>query len=230
MKIQPPHEEHHFSNRTGWIRAGVLGANDGLISISGLVIGVAATGASHETLLLATLSALIAGALSMAAGEFISVGAQSDIEKYDIKREEDSLRENPDEELAELKQMYTAKGLEPDLAEKVAVQLTKNNALHAHLMEELGFTEVARAKQLQAALVSLLAFLTGGGVPTLVAWFAEGSIQAFVLPATLVGLAVLGFVSARLGGVPALRSVLRVVIVGIVVLYVSDFLGGLANF
>jgi VIT1/CCC1 family predicted Fe2+/Mn2+ transporter len=220
------HEEHHFSNRLGWIRAAVMGANDGIISMSGLVMGLAATQISKENLILSSISALFAGAFSMWAGEYISVSSQADSEKSDIQREMQSLEENPREEFLELVDAYKEKGLSDKLSHEVAKELTEKDALKAHLLEELNYDDEYKAAPWQAAFVSFFSFLIGGAVPTLVAIFID-KITLWSYPITLIALIILGYSSARLGGVTPLKGILRITIVGMGILALTNFLGSL---
>lgn len=203
-----------------------MGANDGIISMAGLVVGLTSTGTDKENIILGTVSALIAGAISMWAGEYISVSSQSDSEKEDIKREIKSLAENPKEELAELSQAYVEKGLSLELAQEVAKELTKHNALEAHLKEEINYEHDAKANPWQAAFVSFFAFMIGGGIPTIVIFFTD-NILAFVYPTTLLALSILGYFSSKMGGVPVLKPLLRIVSMGVFVLALTHYLGTL---
>lgn len=220
------HKEHHFSTNSSWLRAAVLGANDGIISMSGLVVGLTATGTETENVILGSVSALIAGAISMFAGEYISVSSQADSEKEDIKREKQSLLENPEEEFQELVQVYEEKGLSSKLAYEVATELTKTNPLKHHLKEEINYEEGDKANPLQAGFVSFTSFLIGGGMPTLLVIVTE-KVLVLIYPVTLIGLALLGYFSARTGGVPPLRPIFRITSVGIFVLLLTQFIGNL---
>ena len=162
MEIQTT--EKHYVNRSGWLRAGVLGANDGILSTASLIIGVAAASSTREPILLAGVAGLVAGALSMAAGEYVSVSSQTDIEQSDLAREKQELIDTPEEELMELKHIYENRGLAPETALEVAKQLTANDALKAHARDELGITKITEAKPLQAAVSSGVAFTLGGGL------------------------------------------------------------------
>ncbi|MDK3018173.1 VIT1/CCC1 transporter family protein [Pseudodonghicola flavimaris] len=205
------HSENHMVHRIGWLRAAVLGANDGIVSTSSLVVGVAAAGTGPGGVLLAGLAGLVAGAMSMAAGEYVSVSSQADAEQADLARERRELEEMPEEELEELTMIYVARGLDRDLAEQVARQLTDRDALGAHARDELGITDTVATNPIQAALVSALTFAMGAVVPLIVAVLAPpAQIGLFVVVATLVALAVLGSLGASAGGAGKRRGALRV--------------------
>ena len=165
--------ENHFVNRSNWLRAAILGANDGILSTASIIIGVAAAATTRESIVLAGIAGLVAGALSMAAGEYVSVSSQSDIETADLKREQQELDEYPEEELQELAKIYSNRGLTPELSLEVAKQLTQHNALEAHARDELGINDISQAKPLQAAFASGAAFIFGGILPIIVALYAE---------------------------------------------------------
>jgi VIT1/CCC1 family predicted Fe2+/Mn2+ transporter len=217
------HKEHHFSNRLSWLRAAVMGANDGIISMSGLVLGLASSSMDKGVVFLAALTGLIAGALSMGVGEYISVSSQSDSEKADIKREEKALSDSPKEEFKELVAAYEKKGLSSELATKVARELSDKDALKAHLSEELNYDEDYKAMPFQAGIVSLIAFFIGGGIPVSLALLSD-KISIYLYPTTILSLVLLGFVSAKLGGVAPLKSILRVTLLGLLVLFLSQFI------
>jgi vacuolar iron transporter family protein len=205
------HSEVHMVHRIGWLRAAVLGANDGIVSTSSLVVGVGAAGSGRTAILIAGLAGLVAGAMSMAAGEYVSVSSQADTEKADLVRETRELVETPEAELKELTQIYVDRGLDPDLAEKVAVQLTERDPLGTHARDELGITQTISSNPIQAAAVSALTFATGAVVPLIVALLAPpGQITIVVAAATLIALAVLGGLGASAGGAGVLRGVARV--------------------
>jgi len=168
MLMQP---EDHLINRSNWLRAAVLGANDGILSVASVAIGVAAASVTREPIVLASVAALVAGALSMAAGEYVSVSSQSDLEKADLERERQELKDTPEEELRELAAIYEDRGLRPDTALEVARQMTKHDALLAHARDEIGISDMTEADPLQAALASGAAFTVGGAMPVLVALF-----------------------------------------------------------
>ena len=224
------HTEPHLSHRSNWLRASVLGANDGLISTASLMTGMAAAQPDFQTLLLTGISALVGGAISMAAGEYVSVSSQSDTEKADLEIEQRELAQHPEAELAELTRIYCQRGLSPELAQQVAEQLTAHNALDAHLRDEIGLSETTSAHPLQAALASAGAFAAGAVIPLLVTLLLPNAI---LLPAlvvsTLLGLAGLGYVSATLGGAKPLPAVGRVVIWGMIALGVTGLIGKLVG-
>lgn len=216
----------HYINRVGWLRASVLGANDGILSTTSLVIGIAAATNERNTIILTALSGLIAGAMSMAAGEYISVSSQSDTEKADIEREKIELEEMPEAELEEVVKIYRNRGLSLTLAREVAVALTKHNALETHLHDELGMTDFVTARPLQAALASFASFIVGAILPLLVAVFAPlKQMIVFQYIFSLVFLALLGAVAARAGGNPAGKSVLRISFWGTVAMGVTAIVG-----
>lgn len=224
------HTEPHLSHRSNWLRASVLGANDGLISTASLMTGMAAAQPDFQTLLLTGISALVGGAISMAAGEYVSVSSQSDTEKADLEIERRELAQHPEAELAELTRIYCQRGLSPELAQQVAEQLTAHNALDAHLRDEIGLSETTSAHPLQAALASAGAFAVGAVIPLLVTLLLPNAI---LLPAlvvsTLLGLVGLGYVSATLGGAKPLPAVGRVVIWGMIALGVTGLIGKLVG-
>jgi len=207
----PRHRERHRTDRVGWLRAAVLGANDGIVSVAGLVVGVAASGASGSTILVTGVAGLVAGAMSMAAGEYVSVQSQADAEAAALAVETRELREMPDGELAELAQIYVKRGLDPVLARQVAQQLTAHDALASHMRDELGITEALRARPVQAALASAAAFTVGALLPIATTLLAPPDRVALVTTvATLAGLLVSGGLAARVGGAPVLRGAWRV--------------------
>ena len=205
------HRELHRTDRVGWLRAAVLGANDGIVSVAGLVVGVAASGATPSTILLTGVAGLVAGAMSRAAGEYVSVQSQADAEAAALALEKSELRDMPDSELAELTQIYVGRGLEPALARQVAEQLTARDALTAHMRDELGITEELRARPVQAALASAAAFTVGALLPIATTVLAPaGKVAMVTTAATLVGLLLSGGLAARVGGAPVLRGAWRV--------------------
>ncbi len=220
--------ESHYIHRIGWLRAGVLGANDGILSTTSIVIGVAAAAVDRHTLILAGLSGLIAGAMSMAAGEYISVSSQSDTEKADVKREKKELEEMPEEELIELARIYQEKGLSEKLSLQVAQELTEHDALEAHLRDELGITEVSKARPLQAAAASFASFTVGGALPLLVAifWTLDSMIYA-QYGFAIVFLLLLGLLAAKTGGAPKGKSILRIAFWGTLAMAAAAFVGHL---
>lgn len=222
------HHEHHHQERTGWLRAGVLGANDGLLSTAGLLSGVIAGQANHDQILLAGIAALLAGAFSMAAGEYVSVSSQADSQKAQIHIEAQEIRKNPELEQLELCRIYMARGLEESLARQVSHQLMQHDALAAHARDELGLTEVAAARPVQAALASAVSFISGALPPV---WIAALSPRRFALFAlfviTLMLLTVLGAVAARAGGSSARKGALRVLFWGATSLAATALIGHL---
>jgi len=222
------HIEVHRSDRVGWLRAAVLGANDGIVSVAGLVVGIAASGASASTVLATGIAGTVAGAMSMAAGEYVSVQSQADTEHADLAMEQRELREDPHSELEELVAIYHHRGLTLDLARQVAVQLTAHDALAAHARDELGITEELRARPLQAALASAGAFVSGAALPVLTALLApHDHVAQITTAATLVGLGVTGALAARAGGAPPLRGALRVMFWGALAMGAAALIGQL---
>jgi VIT1/CCC1 family predicted Fe2+/Mn2+ transporter len=226
----PAHGEVHRSQRVGWLRASVLGANDGIVSTAALILGVAAADTSRNVVLTAGVAALVSGALSMAVGEYVSVSTQRDTERADIATEERELANLPERELNELTAIYREKGLSPRLAREVAVELTSHDALGTHLVDELGITEVNRARPLLAAASSAGSFAMGAALPLLAAVLAPGSARmAVILVAALVALALLGTVAARLGGSRPLRPTARVVAGGAAAMAATMLVGSLVG-
>lgn len=226
--MKPIKVESHRYNRVGWMRAAVLGANDGIISTASLILGIAATSATHDEIIVAGIAALVAGSMSMAAGEYVSVSSQSDIESADIKKEKDELKTFPKEELLELTHIYINRGLEPALAEQVAKQLTEKNALKAHLRDELGIHEVNQARPLQAALVSALTFSVGAAFPLLIALLGgDEHLPIFVSIASLFFLTALGSTAAFLGGASLFKGGIRVLFWGALAMLVTSGIGSL---
>ena len=220
------HIEPHFSQRNNWLRASVLGANDGLISTASLLIGLAAARPDAGTILITGVAALVGGAVSMAAGEYVSVSSQADTEKSDLIKEARELERNPDKELAELTRIYEGRGLNPDLAHEVAVALTAHNALEAHARDEIGITDTMSANPLQAAAASALAFCSGAILPVLVAIFSPAAaLMPSLAASTLAGLGVLGYASAKLGGAPVKPALVRVLLWGAVALASTSLIG-----
>jgi VIT1/CCC1 family predicted Fe2+/Mn2+ transporter len=222
------HRERHRSERIGWLRAAVLGANDGIVSTASIVVGVAAAEAARHDVLVAGIAGLVAGALSMAAGEYVSVSSQADTEQADLRRETHELATEPQAEENELAGIYERRGLEPDLARMVARQLTVKGALAAHARDELGLTEELAARPLQAALASAATFAVGAGVPILTILIAPAA--ALVLSVSLVSLlclVALGATAARVGGAPILVGAARVTIWGILAMAATAAIGRL---
>ena len=205
------HPELHLISRIGWLRAAVLGANDGILSTASLVVGVAAASAGRSEILVAGLAALVAGAMSMAAGEYVSVSSQSDTENADLNRERRELREQAGAELDELASIYVDRGVEPELARKVAEQMMRHDALGTHARDELGISEISTARPLQAAFTSALTFSAGAALPLLTAVLSPVSIAGYtVFIASLIALAFLGALAAKAGGAGILKPTLRV--------------------
>jgi VIT1/CCC1 family predicted Fe2+/Mn2+ transporter len=218
--------ERHFINRSGWLRAAVLGANDGILSTTSLVIGVAAASSDRGSIVLAAVAGLVAGALSMAAGEYVSVSSQSDIEIADLARERGELEAMPGEELKELAQFYQDRGLEEKLAVEVAKQLTKKNALEAHAREELGINDISQARPFQASMASGASFISGGLLPLIVAIFAP--IKYMVLTqygASIIFLALSGIIAAKAGGSNIVKGIIRICFWGTVAMGVTALVG-----
>jgi len=222
--------EGHRAGRAGWLRAAVLGANDGLVSTSSLMVGVAASGASTGAILTAGIAGLAAGAMAMAAGEYVSVSSQSDVERADREMEINHLAADPPGELEELTQIYQARGLPRELAEQVAVTLHEKDPLEAHLRDELGQHESTKARPLQAAAASAISFTLGGLVPFLgMLAHGEGPRLDLIVAVTIVGLAVAGLLGARAAGTALLRPTLRVVIGGTAAMIVTALIGRIAH-
>lgn len=226
MTPRSVHLERHFTHRIGWLRAAVLGANDGIVSTAALIVGVAAAGSPRKVLLLTGLAGLVAGAMSMAAGEYVSVSSQADTEQADLARERQELKQEPEEELEELTAIYRARGLDEPLARQVAVQLTAHDALAAHARDELGITEVLSARPIQAALASAATFAVGAALPLLIALFVPANVAVVVVSASsLAALAALGALAAGVGGANRLRGALRVVIWSALALALTSGIG-----
>lgn len=207
------HHEVHRSQRVGWLRAAVLGANDGIVSTASLIAGFAASGADTRSVLLAGFAGLVGGALSMAAGEYVSVASQADTEKADLAIERKELAQYPEGELRELTGIYVKRGLDAELAARVARQLTAHDALAAHARDELGITHEQRARPLQAAAASALAFAAGAALPLAIAALVPAhKLTVVMVPVSLACLAALGALAARAGGAPLLRGALRVTV------------------
>lgn len=229
-QIPPPHSDKHRSHRAGWLRAAVLGANDGIVSTSSLVLGVAAASADKPAIMLAALAGWAAGAMSMAAGEYVSVKSQEDVEKADLDIERRSLEENPEEERKELSLIYQQRGLSQPLADQVAKELTEHDALAAHARDDIGLTEISTAKPIQAAITSALLFSLGAWVPILFLWLAKPPlIIPFVSVATAIGLIILGGAAGRLGGASIIRGALRVLFWGVLAMVVTALIGSLVG-
>ena len=225
-----PPAERHYVRRTGWLRAAVLGANDGLISTASLVVGVAAAASGRGEILTAAFAGWAAGAMAMAAGEFVSVSSQADSEAADLAREKQALKEEPVEEFTELAQIYVGRGLDPALARRVAEQLMEKDALSAHARDELGFSDSASANPLLAAAASVLSFSMGAALPTLVAILApRETLIATVSIATLIFLVALGALGGWLGGASLIRPALRVGFWGALAMAVTAGIGAVVG-
>ncbi|HQZ12575.1 MAG TPA: VIT family protein [Devosia sp.] len=222
------HREEHLIHRVGWLRAAVMGANDGILSTASLIAGVAAAGAGTAAILTAGVAGLVGGAMSMAAGEYVSVSSQTDTEQADLARETKELAEQWPEELAELTEIYEKRGLQPALAKQVAEALMAGDALSVHAREELGMTETTQARPVQAAITSALTFSAGAALPLLAAWLApQGSTVVVVAIATIISLAALGAVGARAGGAGMVKGAARVAFWGVLALAVTSGIGAL---
>jgi vacuolar iron transporter family protein len=220
------HRERHRFRRIGWLRAAVLGANDGIVSTTSLMIGVAAADGSNSAVAVAGLAGLVGGAMSMAAGEYVSVSSQRDTELADIRREQRELSTSPDLELAELTQIYVKRGIDPGLARQVALQLTASDPLDAHLRDELGMTGAVPARPWQAAAVSAVSFALGAIVPLLTLLFVSGDVRIAVLAVVaLVVLAATGALGGRLGGAPMPRAAGRVLAGGAIAMALTAVIG-----
>jgi VIT1/CCC1 family predicted Fe2+/Mn2+ transporter len=222
------HWEQHTTGRMGWLRAAVLGANDGIVSTSSLVLGVAAASTTHANVMLAGTAALVAGSMSMAAGEYVSVHSQADSERAELERERNELQADNEAEHRELAAIYEKRGLEPPLAKEVAKQLMAHDALGAHARDELGITKTLRARPIQAAVASAASFATGAALPLVVAAFASmAQLITVVSAASLVFLAGLGIASTRLGGAPILPGTIRVTFWGAIAMAATAAVGAL---
>ncbi len=217
---------NHYIHRSNWLRAAVLGANDGILSTASIAIGVAAASSTREPVILATLAGLVAGALSMAAGEYVSVSSQTDVEKADIEREKQELIDEPEEELLRLAEIYENRGLKKETALLVAQELTEKDALAAHVRDELGINEISQAKPIQAAFASGAAFTVGGILPFAVAVFLPlSSLEYSLYGLSIVFLAILGAVAAKTGGSSILKAILRITFWGTVAMGLTALVG-----
>ncbi|NNC36366.1 MAG: VIT family protein [Acidimicrobiales bacterium] len=220
------HHEDHLVHRIGWLRAAVLGANDGIVSTASLLVGIAAASAGKPAIVVAGFAALVAGAMSMAAGEYISVSSQADTEKADLEKEAQALKETPEAELYELAEIYEQRGVDKKTAMEVAKQLTAHDALGTHARDELGISETVSAQPVQAAFSSAVAFTVGAALPLMAAVLAPlQHITLFVGITALASLALLGVVSARAGGASVLRSVVRVFFWGTLAMVITGLAG-----
>jgi VIT1/CCC1 family predicted Fe2+/Mn2+ transporter len=230
VRTSRPRPEVHLSHRSNWLRAGVLGANDGILSTASLVLGVAASGASGASILVAGVAGLVAGGLSMAAGEYVSVSSQRDAEQADMRLEERELRRDPPGELRELAAIYEQRGLAPALASEVAASLSSRGALRAHARDELGLDEARLARPIQAAWTSALSFSVGATLPLVaVAATPAGARVVTTVVVTLIALGLLGDLGARLGGAPRRAATVRVVAWGAVAMAITAAIGALVG-
>lgn len=222
------HPEAHFVHRIGWLRAAVLGANDGIVSVASILVGVAGANGTHSAVVVAGLAGLVGGAMSMAAGEYVSVSSQADTEQADIAREKVELAEHYDDELEELAVIYARRGLDTQLAHQVARQLMEKDALGAHIRDELGITEVSTSNPIQAALTSAVTFIAGAILPLLAALLTNGVITVWaVVGVSLVVMAVLGALGGQTGGASPVRGAVRVVVWGALAMAVTAGVGAL---
>ena len=226
--MRPRHKERHRTGRVGWLRAAVLGANDGIVSTTSLVVGVAASGAGRHAVLVAGAAGLVAGAMSMAAGEYVSVSSQADTERAEIDREREELRTSPEAEVTELAGIYSDRGLEPALARQVAQALMAHDALGAHARDELGITDAFLARPLQAALASAASFAVGAALPLVAAGLApEARLGLVTASSSLACLGLLGALAARAGGAPMLAGARRVLLWGVLAMAATAAVGSL---
>jgi vacuolar iron transporter family protein len=223
-----PHFERHRTHRIGWLRAAVLGANDGIVSTSSLVLGVAAAGASSKSIVIAGVAGLVAGAMSMAAGEYVSVSSQADTERADLDREQKELAAQPKQEHGELTAIYVGRGLDAGLASNVATQLMEHDALGAHGRDELGISETSTAKPVQAAMASAVTFSVGAALPLLIVLLVPGSTLMWAVSgSSLVFLALLGSLAASLGGASVVTAAVRVTFWGALAMALTALVGAL---
>ncbi|MGN8096854.1 VIT1/CCC1 transporter family protein [Methylobacterium sp. 22177] len=228
--MRPVHKERHLIDRVGWLRAAVLGANDGLVSTASLIVGVAASAAQTSEILVAGSAGLVAGAMSMAAGEYVSVSSQADTEQADLARERQELSDDPAAEREELARIYVDRGLDHALALQVAEQLMAKDALGAHARDELGISEVTTARPVQAALTSAATFSAGAALPLATAALSPGNLAVYTVSgASLVFLAVLGALGAKAGGAPIARATARVTFWGVLAMAVTAGIGSLVG-
>lgn len=218
--------DNHYINRSNWLRAAVLGANDGIISVSSLAIGVTAASTTRDPIILATVASLVAGALSMAAGEYVSVSSQTDTENADIERERQELKEMPEAELHVLSQIFEKRGLKKETAKQVAIELTEKDDLGTHMREELGINELTKANPIQAAVASGASFTVGGILPLLVVLFTPiTSMEYWLYGFTIIFLGILGATSAKTGGSSIKKAILRITIWGTIAMGLSALAG-----
>jgi VIT1/CCC1 family predicted Fe2+/Mn2+ transporter len=221
-------KEEHFVNRSRWLRASILGANDGILSTASIIIGVAAASTTREPIVLAGVAGIVAGALSMAAGEYVSVSSQADLEQSDLKREAKELKETPEAELLELAQIYQERGLEKSLSLKVAEQLTAHNALEAHARDELGINDMTHAKPIQAAIASGAAFIFGGALPVVVAFLVPVHQMVYLQYVfAMIFLIILGIFAAKTGGSNVTKAIIRITFWGTIAMGITAFIGSL---
>ena len=228
--MKPPHRENHLIERIGWLRAAVLGANDGIISTASLMVGVAAASTNASEILVAGVASLVAGAMSMAAGEYVSVSSQADTESADLRKERRELDEDPESELNELTQIYVRRGVEPALARQVAEQMTAKDAFAAHARDELGLAEHVVARPIQAALTSAVTFALGAAIPLVISLVAPSAyIAPIVSGGSLVCLAALGALGARAGGADIWKPTIRVTFWGAIAMAATAAIGTLVG-
>ncbi|MBW7869229.1 MAG: VIT family protein [Brumimicrobium sp.] len=218
--------ENHYIHKSNWLRAAVLGANDGILSVASISVGIIAANSSRETIILGAIAGLVAGALSMFAGEYVSVSSQTDIEDADIAREAEELRTMPEEELDMLTQIYIERGLKPETAKQVAIELHEHDALAAHVRDELGITDTSRANPLQAALASGASFLAGGSLPFMVTLVAPlNFMEYWMYSIAILSLVLLGAISAKTGGAGIWKAVIRIALWGSFAIVISGVVG-----
>lgn len=228
--MKPLHRENHLIERIGWLRAAVLGANDGIISTASLMVGVAAASTNSSEILVAGVASLVAGAMSMAAGEYVSVSSQADTENADLRKEQRELAEQPESELNELTQIYVRRGIEPALARQVAEQMTAKDAFTAHARDELGLAEHVVARPIQAALTSAVTFALGAAIPLAISLLTPAALIApIVSGGSLVCLAVLGALGARAGGADIWKPTIRVTFWGAIAMAATAAIGTLVG-
>ncbi len=224
------HSETHLVSRIGWLRAAVLGANDGIVSTASLIVGVAASAAGSSEILIAGIAGLVAGAMSMAAGEYVSVSSQADTEQADLTRERLELERQPDLEREELAQLYVKRGVDIDLARRVAEQLMRKDALEAHAREELGISEITTARPIVAALTSALTFAVGAMMPLAMVWLAPANQLVWIVSAaSLLFLALLGAIGAKAGGADVMKATIRVTFWGAFAMALTAGIGALVG-
>ena len=222
------HDEHHTSTRTGWLRAAVLGANDGLISTASLIVGVAAAASDTRSIIVAGLAGLVAGSMSMAAGEYVSVSSQADSENADLEREAREIEFDPKAEIEELAQTFVSRGAEIETARAMSKQLSDFDALGAHAREELGISDLTAAQPLQAAVTSAITFAVGASAPLLVAWLWPRETLIYAVGfTTIIALGALGAAGAKIGGAPLLRATIRVMFWGVVAMAITAAIGAI---